>query len=223
MIQIDNILTSDQLASVNAALNQAEFVDGKLTAGKAAERVKNNLELSRDSNMRDALLKALVAAVQASPMFHAYAMPARMATPIVSCYRPGMFYGRHVDDPVMGVVGQHYRSDVSFTLFLNEPDEYEGGELSVHTRFGEQQVKGKAGSMVVYPSSSIHEVKPVVEGKRLVMLSWLQSMIRSSGQREILFDLWQAREQLLAEQADTPVCDQVDLAYVNLVRMWANP
>ena len=131
-----------------------------------------------------------------------------------------MTYGWHVDDPVMGQ-GPHYRTDVSCTIFLSEPGEYDGGELMIRTAFGEQKVKLKAGDGVIYSSGTLHQVAEVTRGVRLVAIGWVQSMVRDPAQREILFELAGARDKLLADAPAMPQTDAVDHAYINLVRMWS--
>ncbi|HEY5789280.1 MAG TPA: Fe2+-dependent dioxygenase [Gammaproteobacteria bacterium] len=224
LLTIPDLLDSTQLDSVRRFLAQARFVDGRLSAGSAAAKVKQNLELDREQPGRDKLLEALMAALYARAEFRFAAYPARVATPLFARYVPGMAYGEHVDDPLMGGgPGQQYRSDIALTLFLNDPESYAGGELVVTTAFGEQQVKLPAGHLVLYPASSRHRVAPVTAGERLVMVTWLQSQVRDPARRELLYDLWRAREQLLAAAPDDPATRRVDTSYVNLLRMWAEP
>ena len=223
LLQIPDLLDASQLASVHQYLAQADFVHGRATAGKAAGAVKHNLELDRDAPMRDRLVEAVMSTLLANPMFQAAAYPARVSTPIFARYTAGMGYGDHVDDPVMGEADGRYRSDVSLTLFLNDPDDYTGGELVIDTTFGEQRVKLPAGHVVLYPSSSRHRVETVAEGERLVMVTWLQSQVREAERRALLYDLWRAREQLLADASDSDAARRVDVSYVNLLRMWAEP
>ena len=148
-------------------------------------------------------------------------LPHRVATPFFARYTPQQHYGEHIDDPIMGPIGQRYRSDVSITIFLTPPDEYQGGELRIHTTFGQQDIKLDAGDAVVYPSSSLHQVMPIEAGTRLVAVTWAQSLIRDPGQRALLYELHQARQSLMAERPDAQVSKQVDHSYVNLVRMWS--
>ena len=148
-------------------------------------------------------------------------MPRKTATPYYARYMPGMTYGNHVDDPIMGQ-GELYRSDVSVTIFLNGPQDYAGGELCIQTPFGEQQVKLPAGDAVIYPSSSIHRVAEVTRGERLVAVSWIQSLVREPDRRALLHELNQAREVLLKERPDAPDTAQVNQSYINLVRMWSD-
>lgn len=220
MLQIPNVLDAEQLATVRRAVANARFVDGRLTAGEAAERVKQNEELARDQAVREQLAQAVMGALYQQPAFQYGVLPDRSSTPIVARYKPGMTYGDHVDDPVMGA-GQRYRSDVSVTLFLSEPDEYTGGELVINTTYGTTEVKLPAGHAVAYPSASLHRVAEVTSGERLVALTWVQSMVRDPAQRELLWNLYRARERLLAERPEEEVAQWVDVSYVNLMRMWA--
>jgi len=224
LLQIPDVLDAAQLDNVRRFLAEADFVDGRLTAGRSAARIKQNRELDREQPNRDKLLEALMAALYARPEFRFGAYPARVSTPIIARYTSGMTYGEHIDDPVMGGdPSQQYRSDVAVTLFLNDPDDYDGGELVISTTFGEQRVKLPAGHLVLYPASSRHRVATVDSGERLVMVTWLQSQVREPARRELLYDLWQAREKLLEEAPDSDTTRRVDSSYVNLVRMWADP
>ena len=148
-------------------------------------------------------------------------LPLRIAAPYYAHYTKGMSYGEHVDDPIMGQGSELYRSDVSVTLFLNSPDDYDGGELVIQTSYGEQQVKLPAGDAVLYPSSSTHRVAEVSRGERLVAVSWIQSLVQEPEKRALLHDMNQARETLLREKPDAEETRQVNQSYVNLVRMWS--
>ncbi|MFI0374980.1 MAG: Fe2+-dependent dioxygenase [Candidatus Thiodiazotropha sp.] len=221
-MQIDDLLQQAQLDKIDQTLAQAEFVDGKLTAGKAAQRVKNNQELKGEPRQMELLIRILTSAMANNGTFCSALLPYRMADPIFARYQPGMTYGDHVDDPLMGLSGQRFRSDVSMTIFLREPETYEGGELVVRTTFGEKRVKLPAGSAVIYPSSSLHHVAEVTKGERLVALAWIQSYVRDPAQRELLYELDQAREHLLATAPDTESAGLVDKSYANLLRMWGD-
>ncbi|MES9894297.1 MAG: Fe2+-dependent dioxygenase [Candidatus Thiodiazotropha endolucinida] len=222
LVEIDDLLQQAQLDKIDQILAQAEFVDGKLTAGKAAQRVKNNQELKGEPRQMELLIRILTSAMANNETFRSAVLPYRMADPIFARYQPGMTYSDHVDDPLMGLSGQRFRSDVSMTIFLREPETYEGGELVVRTTFGEKRVKLPAGSAVIYPSSSLHHVAEVTKGERLVALAWIQSYVRDPAQRELLYELDQAREHLLATAPDTESTGLVDKSYANLLRMWGD-
>ncbi len=219
LYRISNVLGRFQLDRVTAILAEARFVDGRLSAGMAAKRVKHNQELDPSSGDMATLNNMVMGALVSHPTFKSAVLPHRVAAPFYARYAPGMHYGDHVDDPVMGPTGGRYRSDVSVTVFLN--DGYEGGELVVQTAFGPREIKLPAGDAVVYPSSSLHHVAEVIGGERLVAVTWAQSMVRDVARRELLHELNQARHKLLKERPDADETRQVDTAYVNLIRMWA--
>lgn len=221
LITIPNILDKQRLDFINEVLKKSNFVDGTLSAGMAAKRVKNNEELAADEQQMQQLNNLVMGSLVQHDEFKAAAIPFRVAAPYYARYSKGMTYGDHVDDPIMGGPGQQYRSDVSTTVFLNEPSEYEGGELVITTSFGEQKIKLAAGSAVVYPSSSLHHVAEVTNGTRLVAVTWSQSMVRDPAKRELLYQLNQARESLLKQRPDDAETKQVDISYVNLFRMWS--
>jgi PKHD-type hydroxylase len=156
------------------------------------------------------------------PEYRAGALPLKVATPFYARYTPGMTYGDHVDDPIMGTGNALYRTDIAITIFLNEPEDYDGGELTIRTPFGDQTVKLPAGDAVLYPASSLHQVAPVTRGERLVAVTWVQSLVRDPARRELLYGLNQAREKLLRTSPDAPETAQVNTAYVNLLRMWSD-
>lgn len=221
LVVIRKVLSSTHLQQVRSMLEHGHFVDGRLSAGKKARQVKNNEELHANASQMEQLNRLVMGSLVQNPEFQAATMPHRIATPYYARYTEGMGYGDHVDDPVMGPPGGQYRSDISTTVFLNDPDEYTGGELVIRTAFGEQNIKLPAGDAVVYPSSSLHRVAEVTSGARLVAVTWAQSMLRDPQQRELLFQLYQAREQLMQSRPDAPETTQVDHVYVNLVRMWS--
>jgi PKHD-type hydroxylase len=222
LLQIPRVLTQDKLTVIRAILAKAHFVDGKLSAGMAAERVKNNEEVASDAKEIQQLNNLVMGSLVQHPQYQSATLPIKIASPFYARYRPGMTYGDHVDDPVMGPPQGRYRSDVSTTVFLNEPEDYEGGELVIHTSFGDQRIKLPAGHAVVYPSSSLHHVAEVTGGERLVAVTWAQSMVRDAAKRELLYELNLARENLLAQRPEEQDTKRVDVAYVNLIRMWAD-
>ena len=166
------------------------------------------------------LYRIVMASVGHSEVFRSAVLPAKVADFIFARYQPGMRYGDHVDDPIMGQ-GPRFRSDVSMTIFLNDAQSYDGGELVIRTPFGEQRVKLAAWHAVVYPSSSVHRVAEVTRGERLVALTWIQSFVRDAAQRELLYELDQSRQALLKSDPEDDVAKNVDRSYVNLLRMWA--
>ena len=222
LLTLTNVLSREELAVVHDLLARGQFVDGKLSAGDEAIRVKHNQELSANDELMVPLNNLLMGRLINHPVYLAAALPLKIAAPYYAKYSQGMAYGNHVDDPVMGPVGQRYRSDLSITVFLNEPQDYEGGELTIQTSFGDQTVKLKAGDAVMYPSSSTHRVAEVTGGERIVAVTWLQSMVRDPARRELLYSLHQAREELLKNQPGTIATEQVSNSYVNLVRMWSD-
>jgi PKHD-type hydroxylase len=222
LLQIPRVVSQDKLTVIRAILAKAKFVDGKLSAGMAAERVKNNEELASDTKEIQQLNNLVMGSLVQHPLFQSAALPIKIASPFYARYRPGMTYGDHVDDPVMGPPQGRYRSDVSTTVFLNEPEDYEGGDLVIRTSFGDQRIKLPAGHAVVYPSSSLHHVAEVTDGERLVAVTWAQSMVRDAAKRELLYELNQARESLLKQRPEEEETKRVDVAYVNLIRMWAD-
>ena len=221
LITIPNILDKERLDFIIQTLEKSKFVDGTLSAGMAAKRVKNNEELEASEQQMQQLNNLVMGSLIQHEEFKAAAIPFRVAAPYYARYTKGMAYGDHVDDPIMGSGGQQYRSDISTTVFLNDPTEYDGGELVITTSFGEQKVKLPAGSAVVYPSSSLHHVAEVTKGTRLVAVTWAQSMIRDPAKRELLYTLNQARESLLKNRPEEAETKQVDVSYVNLFRMWS--
>ena len=221
LLVISNILDPGKLEQVHSLLTQGQFVDGRLSAGKTAARVKRNQELQTGARQMEQLNSLVMGSLVQHPLYQAAAMPYRVATPYYARYTQGMSYGDHVDDPVMGPPGGQYRSDISTTVFLNAPDDYQGGELVIRTAYGEEQLKCAAGDAVIYPSSSLHHINEVSAGERLVAVTWTQSMLRDPRQRELLYQLYQARESLRQSQPGSQTATQVDHAYVNLVRMWA--
>ncbi len=221
LLQLKNVLTRDQMEGARAMLRDVEFRDGKVSAGMAASRVKNNLEADRSVASIAKVDSLVMGALVRHPEYRAGALPLKVAAPFYARYTPGMRYGDHVDDPVMGGEAGLYRTDVAITIFLNNPADYDGGELVIHGTFGEQKVKLPAGDAVLYPASSLHHVAEVTRGERLVAVTWVQSMVRDPARRELLYTLNQARESLLRESPESSEAAQVNTAYVNLFRMWS--
>lgn len=221
LLSIRSLLNPAQLDKIHQVLAEAEFVDGRLSAGFAAARVKQNQEMRQDPKRTELLGRILMSSLGHNETFRFAVLPHRVADPIIARYQPGMTYGDHVDDPIMGSSGPRFRTDVSMTIFLNPPEDYDGGELVIRTSFGEREVKLSAGDAVIYPSSSLHRVAEVTRGQRTVALTWIQSYVRDPARRELLFELNLAREHLLREAATDENTGRVDRSYANLVRMWS--
>jgi PKHD-type hydroxylase len=221
LTHIKGILDQDQLAVAHRLIAAGQYADGSTSAGFAARRVKHNEELALNTAQQSDLNNLVMGSLVKNPTYRSAAMPLKVAAPYYARYTKGMSYGEHVDDPIMGQGSELYRSDVSVTIFLNNPDDYGGGELVIQTPFGEQQVKLPAGDAVIYPSSSLHRVAEVSRGERLVAVSWIQSVVKDSEKRALLHDMNLARETLLHEQPDAEVTSQVNHSYINLVRMWS--
>ena len=220
LLIIPAIIEASQLNIMQQALKEAPFIDGKLSAGRAAKRVKNNQEVDQHSEIARDLSKVLLGNLYNNEMFRNAALPLKTSTPFFAKYTEGMEYGNHIDDPVMGQE-QRFRCDVACTIFLNNPDEYDGGELTIRTPFGDQLIKLPSGDAVVYPASSLHGVRTVTRGERIVAVSWTQSMIRAPSKRELLYELNLARDKLMREKPGADETAQIDHTYTNLVRMWA--
>lgn len=222
LLVIPDVLSSNKLNEIQNMLSQATFVDGRLSAGGHAGRVKHNQELPPQAEQLQRLNALVMNTLVQHPRFQQAALPHRIASPFYARYTEGQAYGDHIDDPVMGPgPSQRYRSDISCTVFLNSPEAYGGGELLIKTTFGSQSVKLPAGHAVLYPSSSLHQVTEVTHGERLVAVTWIQSLVRDPARRELLYELSQARDSLMQSQPDAAVTSQVDHSYVNLVRMWS--
>lgn len=222
LIRIPSVLDRSELDNVRRLLAGAAFVDGKLSAGQAARRVKHNQEVDRDAREIEQLNNLLMNKLVQHPVYRSAALPLHIAAPYYARYTPGMQYGEHVDDPIMGADGQLYRSDLAITVFLSEPSAYDGGELAINTPFGEQLVKLPAGDAVMYPSSSLHRVTEVTRGERLVAVTWLQSLVRDPARRELLHELNHVRERLIASAPESEDARLINKTYVNLVRMWGD-
>lgn len=220
LVEIPDLLNQTQLQAVRSVLGRARFIDGKLSAGKDARLGKKNQELAPDEKCFGALNDVVMTRLVQHPVYLQCAMPAKICAPIYARYTAGMGYGGHIDDPIMGPPQARYRSDISITVFLSDPQEYEGGELCIESSQGVTEVKLRAGHAVLYPSTSYHSVREVSSGERLVAIAWVQSYIRRADQREILIQLDRAR-QLLGPDSDASARQSLDLSYANLYRMWA--
>lgn len=224
LIQIPNVLSKEQVRRCREVLETADWVDGRATAGYQGAKVKKNRQLPESSTAAQQLGDVVLAALERNPLFISAVLPARVYPPLFNRYEGGETFGDHIDNAVRLIpgTGQKIRTDVSSTLFLSEPDEYEGGELLVEDTYGTHTIKLDAGSMVVYPGTSLHRVNPVTRGVRLASFFWTQSMIRDDGQRTLLFDLDTSIQRLnQQQQTDERALVQLTGVYHNLLRMWA--
>ena len=223
LLHIPDVLSQDDARAMHSALSNAEWVDGRVTAGPQSARTKNNLQLAADHPLSRELGDKVLTALERHPLFMGAALPFRVFPPLFNRYEGGGSFGVHVDNAVRQLSGttDRIRTDLSATLFLTPPDAYDGGELHVEDTYGAQSVKLPAGQMVLYPSTSLHQVHPVTRGARISCFFWIQSMIRDDGQRTVLFDLDVAIQRLAAEAPDHPAAVQLTGVYHNLVRMWA--
>jgi len=227
LISIPDVLTPEQVAAAREKLAGADWVDGKVTAGYQARAVKQNTQLPENSPVAVELGGIILAALAKAPLFMSAALPLRVFPPMFNSYAGGQQFGTHVDTAIRQLVstGQRIRTDLSATLFLTAPEEYDGGELVVEDAYGPQSVKLPAGHMVLYPATSLHHVRPVTRGTRVSSFFWIQSMIRQDAQRTLLFDLDTAIQRLGAELADNAAARtsavQLTGVYHNLLRQWA--
>jgi len=220
LLAIPDVLSKEQLASFRAALDGATWVDGRATAGHQSARAKHNVQLAEDDPLSVRLGAIVLDALDRNPLFVSAALPRRVFPPLFNRYAEGQSFGVHVDNAIRVVkgAGVRLRTDLSATLFLSDPEEYDGGELSIEGGFGLQQVKLPAGHMVLYPASSLHRVEPVTRGARLASFFWIQSMVRDDADRAVLFDLDQSIQRLAPEH---PSAIALTGVYHNLLRRWA--
>lgn len=223
LVHISEVLTPEEAAAARASLETADWVDGRVTAGYQSARAKDNLQLPEDHPLARELRERIVIALERNPLFMGAALPLRVFPPLFNRYEGGHSFGTHVDNAIRQVPGTAHRirTDLSATLFLTPPEDYDGGELMVEDTYGTQSVKLPAGHLVLYPSTSLHHVRPVTGGARISSFFWIQSMIRDDGQRTLLFDLDMAIQRIAAEAPDHPTAVQLTGVYHNLIRMWA--
>jgi PKHD-type hydroxylase len=223
VLQIPDVLNAEQVAEARHLLESVQWVDGRVTAGHQSVRTKDNMQLPEDHPVGRQLGEVILAALSRNALFVSAALPLRVFPPLFNCYRGGQSFGNHVDNAIRQsrTHGSTVRTDLSATLFLTDPDEYEGGELMVEDTFGVHSVKLPAGHMVLYPASSLHKVTPVTRGARISSFFWIQSMLRDDGERTLLFDLDTAIQRLTLDLPDHPAAVQLTSVYHNLLRRWA--
>jgi PKHD-type hydroxylase len=223
LLAIPDLLSVEEVRDARARLAAADWQDGRATAGHRAQGVKRNLQLPLDHPLGKALGDLILDRLARTPLFVAATLPLRVLPPRFNRYEGGGQYGNHVDNAIFPLPGspERVRSDVSATLFLSDPDDYDGGELVIEDTFGAQQVKLPAGHMVVYPGSSLHRVTPVTRGTRYAAFFWTQSLVAADAQRRILFELDGAIQRLAGDHPDHASLDALTGVYHNLLRQWS--
>jgi len=224
LISIPGVLSKEEVRNYREHMDSAPWLDGRLTAGGQAKHVKTNQQLDDKEELTRHLSETLIGRLNGHPTFVSAALPNKIFPPKFNRYQDGGHYGLHIDNAIMSLAnGQRMRTDVSATLFLSEPDEYDGGELTIETQFGAQQVKLEAGDLIVYPSTSLHEVKAVTRGSRVCSFFWVQSLVKDSAQREQLFELDQSIQVLTVDRGyDDAEVRRLTGIYHNLVRTWSD-
>jgi PKHD-type hydroxylase len=223
LLQIPDVLTREQVAQARQMLDAAQWVDGRVTAGHQSAKAKDNKQLPEDHPTSRQLGDMILAALQRNALFIAAALPLRVFPPLFNRYEGGQSFGNHVDNAIRQVPGSalRIRTDLSATLFLADPSEYDGGELMVEDTYGVHSVKLPAGHLVLYPSTSLHNVRPVSRGARIASFFWIQSMVRDDAERTLLFDLDCAIQRVATEIPNSPTPVQLTAVYHNLLRRWA--
>lgn len=222
LLHIPDVLSPSEVAEFRHRLDAADWTDGRETVGPQGAEVKRNEQLPDASSERAELGRAILAALRRSPLFFAAALPRKILPPRFNRYAGGGEYGFHVDGAVMNMADADFlRSDLSCTLFLNAPEEYDGGRLIVSDTYGEHAVKLAAGDAILYPSSSLHRVEPVTRGSRIASFFWIQSLVRDDGQRQMLLQLDTAIQKLTQDGADRDALLQLTTVYHNLLRAWS--
>lgn len=223
IVQIPGLLTAEQVAHCRRTLEAAAWVDGRVTAGVQSARAKNNLQAPEDSAEARSLGEMILGALGRNETFVSAALPLRVFPPLFNRYDQGMGFGAHVDNSIRFASGVRFRTDVSATLFLSDPDDYDGGELVIDDAYGEHAVKLGAGDLILYPATSLHRVETITRGSRWAAFFWAQSMVRDDGQRTLLYNLDRSIGATRAALSDDhPAVLNLTATYHNLLRMWAD-
>lgn len=223
LIEIPSVLSADRLSAFRQELDGAPWIDGKLTAGIQSRRAKDNLQADSADPVVRRLADEVLRSLERNALFLSAALPRHVFPPIFSRYETGMKFGAHVDNAIRQVPGTAHRlrTDLSATLFLSEPTDYDGGELMIEDSFGTHSVKLAAGQMILYPASSLHLVSEITRGSRVAAVFWLQSMVKDLGERSLLFDLDQSIQHLTPSNPDDPAMIRLTACYHNLLRRWS--
>jgi PKHD-type hydroxylase len=223
LLTIPDVLSREQVDQIRRKLAAAEWVDGRVTAGHQSSLTKDNMQIPEGHPVAQEVGEMILSALGQNLLFISAALPMKVFPPLFNSYSGGQSFGTHVDNAIRHVKGTSHRvrSDLSATLFFSNPEEYDGGELVIEDTYGVHTVKLPAGHMVLYPSSSLHNVRPVTRGARVSSFFWIQSMIRDDGERTLLFDLDGATQQISTEQPNSPIAVKMTGIYHNLLRRWA--
>jgi PKHD-type hydroxylase len=224
LLPIPDVLTAGQVLRARQLFDQAEWVDGRVTAGHQSARAKDNMQLPEGSPTAREVGGMILAALEQNALFISAALPAKVFPPLFNRYQGGQAFGTHVDNAIRQVTGSPHRirTDLSATLFFTGPDEYDGGELVVEDTYGTHNVKLPAGHLILYPATSLHHVRTVTRGARIASFFWIQSMVRDDGERTLLFDLDLAIQRLSSDSPGAPAAVQLTGVYHNLLRRWAD-
>lgn len=224
LIEIPSVFSAGELPALREQLLAQPWVDGKVTAGHRSAQAKHNRQLPEDCPVGLHIGQEILKRLSDNALFMSAALPKRIYPPLFNRYSQGEAFGYHVDNAIRGIKGvrERVRTDLSATLFLNDPASYDGGELVVRDTFGEHAVKLAAGSLVLYPGSSVHKVNPVSRGERLAAFFWIESLVREDSQRSLLLDMDVAIQRLTAQQADEESLLQLSGVYHNLLRHWSD-
>ena len=225
LLTLPNLLSPADLLAARALLSAAPWTDGRASAGVQAAQVKNNEQLPFDCEATRAIQALVMKGLDGSPLFFSAALPKKMFPPRINRYGGGSnFYGNHVDNAIRAIPSspQRVRADISCTVFLNDPDDYDGGELAIDDTYGEQRVKLPAGHAVLYPGTSLHQVRPVTRGHRLACFFWIESLVRGDDQRRLLYELDMNLLRLRERHGETAETTALTGTYHNLLRMWAD-
>ncbi|MQT30264.1 MULTISPECIES: Fe2+-dependent dioxygenase [Pseudomonas] len=224
LIDIADVFTADEVDEMRTRLLAEPWVDGKVTAGQRSARDKFNRQLNEDSALGLLFGQRILARLSENALFMSAALPKRIYPPLFNRYSGGEAFGFHIDNAIRGIKGvrERVRTDLSATLFLTDPETYDGGELVIRDTFGERSVKLPAGHLVLYPGTSVHKVNPVTRGERVAAFFWIESLVREDSQRSLLLDMDVAIQRLNAQQADDESLLQLSGVYHNLLRRWSD-
>ena len=224
LLQIPDVLTAEQAAECRQKIEKAEWIDGRVTAGHQSARAKNNLQMPENHPLAQKMGEMILASLERSLLFMSAALPLKVFPPLFNRYEGGQSFGNHVDNAIRQVTGTAHRirTDLSATLFLTNPEDYDGGELVIEDTYGVHSIKLPAGHLILYPATSLHNVRPVTKGARISSFFWIQSMVRDDGERTILFDMDMAIQRIAENAPDHPSVLELTGVYHNLLRRWAD-